>query len=164
MGLICGSLEEKLLKWKVSKRNIDRLVRVNFSARIDFSSEEEIRLEEIEHIKNIEPPQEKKLDSHKLELNKIFDNILRQFKVSKNQVDKITLVQRGFVLFPVGTIQVQPTYIKKKSFFFQSGKKSKPFGSTFKRKSFHTVYFFSVDFACLLGGSSILKCLPSVSK
>ena len=86
MGLICGSLEEKLLKWKVSKRNIDRLVRVNFSARIDFSSEEEIRLEEIEHIKNIEPPQEKKLDSHKLELNKIFDNV----RLTKKQKELLT--------------------------------------------------------------------------
>ena len=40
---------------KVSKRNIEALGRVNFSARIDFSIEDGLRIAEIENITNIEP-------------------------------------------------------------------------------------------------------------
>ena len=40
---------------KVSKRNIEALGRVNFSARIDFSIEGGLRIAEIENITNIEP-------------------------------------------------------------------------------------------------------------
>ena len=40
---------------KVSKRNIEALGRVNFSARIDFSVEGGLRIAEIENVNNIEP-------------------------------------------------------------------------------------------------------------
>ena len=39
---------------KVSKRNIEALGRVNFSARIDFSMESGLRIAEIENVTNIE--------------------------------------------------------------------------------------------------------------
>jgi uncharacterized protein YajQ (UPF0234 family) len=60
---------------KVSKRNIDTPIKVNFSSRIDFLAEEGVRIEEIEHIKNIESTKKRTLDSHELKLNKMFDNI-----------------------------------------------------------------------------------------
>ena len=40
---------------KVSKRNIEALGRVNFSARIDFSADGGLRIAEIENVNNIEP-------------------------------------------------------------------------------------------------------------
>ena len=40
---------------KVSKRNIEALGQVNFSARIDFSIEGGLRIAEIENVTNIEP-------------------------------------------------------------------------------------------------------------
>jgi hypothetical protein len=42
---------------KVSKRNIEALGKVNFSARIDFSSDAGLKIAEIEHIQHIEPEQ-----------------------------------------------------------------------------------------------------------
>ena len=50
---------------------MDALVTVNFSSIIDFSAEGGVRVEEIEHIGNIDSTEKQTLDSHKLELNKI---------------------------------------------------------------------------------------------
>jgi hypothetical protein len=50
-------------------------VKVNFSARIDFSAEKGIKIEEIERIENIDSLEEQTLDLHQLELNNIFDNV-----------------------------------------------------------------------------------------
>ena len=40
---------------KVSKRNIEALGKVEVSARIDFSTDEGLRIAEVENINNIEP-------------------------------------------------------------------------------------------------------------
>ena len=54
---------------------MDALVKVNFSARINFSAEKGIKIEEIELIKRIYSPEGPTLGSYKLELNKIFGNV-----------------------------------------------------------------------------------------
>jgi hypothetical protein len=61
---------------KISKRNMDALVKVNFSAKIDFSAESGIKIEEIEHIASIDSLKEQTPDSYKPELNEIFDCLL----------------------------------------------------------------------------------------
>ena len=57
---------------KVSKRNIEALGKVNFSAKIDFSVEGGLKIAEIEHIENIEPNQPLEYTN---ELTKIFNSI-----------------------------------------------------------------------------------------
>tara|TARA_B110000459_G_C16589209_1_gene485307 strand:- start:209 stop:592 length:384 start_codon:yes stop_codon:yes gene_type:complete len=65
---------------KLSKRNMDALVTVNFSSIIDFSAEGGVRVEEIEHIGNIDSTEKQTLDSHKLELNKISVRLIKKQK------------------------------------------------------------------------------------
>lgn len=57
---------------KVSKRNIEALGKVNFSAKIDFSVEGGLKIAEIEHIENIESRQPLEYTN---ELTKIFNSI-----------------------------------------------------------------------------------------
>lgn len=57
---------------KVSKRNIEALGKVNFSAKIDFSVEGGLRIAEIEHIENIESHQPLEYMN---ELTEIFNSI-----------------------------------------------------------------------------------------
>ena len=57
---------------KVSRRNIEALGKVEFSARIDFSADGGLRIVEIEHISNIQPT---KSDSDSNELEKLLNNL-----------------------------------------------------------------------------------------
>ena len=57
---------------KVSKRNIEALGKVNFSAKIDFSVEGGLKIAEIEHIENIESHQPLEYMN---ELTEIFNSI-----------------------------------------------------------------------------------------
>jgi len=57
---------------KVSKRNIEALGKVEFSARIDFSADGGLRIAEIENISNI---QATKPDSYSNELEKLLNNL-----------------------------------------------------------------------------------------
>ena len=56
----------------MSKRNIEALGKVNFSAKIDFSVEGGLKIAEIEHIENIEPSQPLEYTN---ELTEIFNSI-----------------------------------------------------------------------------------------
>ena len=58
---------------KVSKRNIEALGKVNFSAKIDFSADGGLRIDEIEHIQHIENLQYE--DVYTDELDKIFNSV-----------------------------------------------------------------------------------------
>jgi len=63
---------------KVSKRNIEALGKVNFSAKIDFSAEGGLKIGEIEHIDHIENVQDNQLlyeEAYTDELNEIFNSV-----------------------------------------------------------------------------------------
>ena len=60
---------------KVSKRNIEALGKVNFSARIDFSADGGLRIGEIEHIQHIENIQYEEEEVYMDELNEIFNSV-----------------------------------------------------------------------------------------
>lgn len=72
---------------KVSKRNIQALGKVNFSAKIDFSVDGGLRIDEIQHVENIESGQPLIEDSeYTNELSKIFNSI-RLTKKQKKLVE-----------------------------------------------------------------------------
>jgi len=78
---------------------MEALVKVNFSAKIDFSAESGIKIKEIEHIESINSLKEKTLDeqvldSTKPELYKIFD-CLRLTKKQKELLDFHFLSLKG---------------------------------------------------------------------
>ena len=82
---------------------MDALVKVNFSAKIDFSAESGIKIEEIEHIESINSLKERTLDeqelySYKAELDKIFD-CLRLNKKQKELLDLYFLSLKETYLF-----------------------------------------------------------------
>ena len=58
---------------KVSKRNIEALGKVNFSAKIDFSADGGLKIGEIEHIQHIENIQYEEV--YMDELNEIFNSV-----------------------------------------------------------------------------------------
>ena len=61
---------------KVSKRNIEALGKVSFSAKIDFSADGGLKIGEIEHIEHIENVQDNQLlyeEAYTDELNEIFN-------------------------------------------------------------------------------------------
>lgn len=76
---------------KVSKRNIEALGKVNFSAKIDFSVEGGLKIAEIEHIENIESRLPLKYTN---ELTKIFNSI-RLIKKQKELLQSNYLSLRG---------------------------------------------------------------------
>jgi hypothetical protein len=83
----------KSVMGKISKRNMDALVKVNFSAKIDFSAESGIKIKEIEHIQSIDSLKEQTLDSYNTsqasapELNEIFDCL----RLTKKQKELLNL-------------------------------------------------------------------------
>ena len=58
---------------KVSKRNIEALGKVNFSAKIDFCADGGLKIGEIENIQHIENIQYE--EAYTNELNKIFNSV-----------------------------------------------------------------------------------------
>ena len=63
---------------KVSKRNIQALGRVNFSAKIDFSADGGLKIGEIEHVEHIENVQDNQPlyeEAYTDELNEIFNSV-----------------------------------------------------------------------------------------
>ena len=83
------------MSWvKLSKRNMDALVTVNFSSIIDLSAEGGVRVEEIEHIGNIDSTEKQTLDSHKLELNKISVRLIKK----QNEFLTFHFLSTNFVL------------------------------------------------------------------
>ena len=67
---------------KVSKRNIEALGKVEFSARIDFSADGGLRIAGIEHIGSVQPEYSQYLNQQlTLELNEIFDKV----RITKNK-------------------------------------------------------------------------------
>ena len=72
---------------KVSKRNIEALGKVNFSAKIDFSADGGLKIGEIQHVENIESGQTSIENSeYTNELSKIFDSV-RLTKKQKKLVE-----------------------------------------------------------------------------
>ena len=63
---------------KVSKRNIQALGKVNFSAKIDFSADGGLKINEIEQVEHIETVRNSQLldeEPYKNELNEIFGSV-----------------------------------------------------------------------------------------
>lgn len=60
---------------KVSKRNIEALGKVNFSAKIDFSVDGGLKIGEIEHIENVESLYSTKRKDYTTELEEIFNSV-----------------------------------------------------------------------------------------
>ena len=103
---------------KLSKRNMDALVTVNFSSIIDFSAKGGVRVEEIEHIGNIDSTEKQTLDSHKLELNKISVRLIKK--------------QKEFLTFHF--LSLKETYfLKGESLFNQKYKSIKGLGRSTKK-------------------------------
>ena len=65
---------------------MNALVKVTFSAKIDFSAERVIKIEEIEHVKNIGSQTEEIVELYELGLSKIFDSI----RLTRKQKELLT--------------------------------------------------------------------------
>jgi hypothetical protein len=88
---------------KVSKRNIEALGKVEFSARIDFSVDNGLRIAEIEDISNI---QATKSDSDSNELEKLLNNI-------RTEKQKQLLSSHFFDLKQTYLVEGEKTFNKK---------------------------------------------------
>ena len=82
---------------KVSKRNIEALGKVNFSAKINFSADGGLRIGEIQHIKDIEPGQPL-IDNYENELTKIFNSVRLTRKQKKLLEDNYLSLQEVYFL------------------------------------------------------------------
>ena len=93
---------------KVSKRNIEALGKVNFSAKVDFSVDGGLKIGEIDHIQHIENIQYEELYTG--ELNKVFNSV----RLTKKQKE---LLKSNFLFLK------EAYFLKEKKHLIQSIKR-----------------------------------------